>query len=93
MSYILFNFCLYNFFYILAVCSAILTHLHVLKIKNNIQNWYDNAQLDCSSRFGLAFFAVGTSGLVYHIAKEVMLKTRNNTQLKNNSKINKHNTF
>lgn len=42
----------------------------------SLENWYDNVQLDCSSRFGIAFFAVGTSGLVYHIAKQVMLKTR-----------------
>ncbi|KAF5301128.1 hypothetical protein FQR65_LT08958 [Abscondita terminalis] len=56
------------------IISAINTHLHWLKLKNYVRQWYDQKELKPIARMGFAFFAIGMSGIAYHTTVEVLSK-------------------
>ncbi|KAJ3647588.1 hypothetical protein Zmor_019459 [Zophobas morio] len=56
------------------VINAILSHLHFLNHRNQLQEWYNPSHLRQISWFGFYSFAVSTSILVYFAVLEIMDK-------------------
>jgi len=59
---------------ITGITNVLLSHLHLLKIKKTLNQWYSNPELRQIARLGFVILCIGGACLAYFVTVQIMLK-------------------